>query len=174
MTFVYDLPVGKGRTFGANMNKVAEGVVGGWHIASVMNFQNGIPDHMTAPGNGFGFAYQPPNIANNTAVAISNPTVQQWFNTAALTAPAPYTIGNAARRITQLRQDGVHAADVSVMKTFMIREPLKLQFRAEFFNISNTPQFSAPNTSVGSSTFGQVTGLWNTPRDVQFGLRLDF
>jgi hypothetical protein len=174
MTFVYDLPVGKGRTFGANMNKVAEGVVGGWHIASVMNFQNGIPDHMTAPGNGFGFAYQPPNIANNTAVAISNPTVQEWFNTAALTAPAPYTIGNAARRITQLRQDGVHAADVSVMKTFMIREPLKLQFRAEFFNISNTPQFSAPNTSVGSSTFGQVTGLWNTPRDVQFGLRLDF
>ena len=60
------------------------------------------------------------------------------------------------------------------MKNLMVREPLKMQFRAEFFNSSNTPQFAAPDTAVGASTFGQVTGLWNTPRDVQFGLRLDF
>ncbi len=174
MTLVYDIPVGKGRALGANLNRYAEAVVGGWQVASIMNFQSGLPDHMSAPGNGFGFAYQPPNIANADNVSISNPTVQKWFNTDALTAPPAYTIGTAPRRITQLRQDGVHAADVSFMKNFHIREPLKLQFRAEFFNITNTPQFAAPNTSVGSSTFGQVTGLWNTPRDVQFGLRLDF
>jgi hypothetical protein len=173
-TLVYDIPVGKGRTFGGNMNRFAEGVIGGWQVATIMNFQSGSPDHMSAPGNGFGFAWQAPNIANAANVSLPNPTVQEWFNTSALTAPPAYTIGTAPRRIEQLRQDGVHAADVSIMKNFMIREPLKLQFRAEFFNISNTPQFSAPNTSVGSSTFGQVTSLWNTPRDVQFGLRLDF
>ena len=156
------------------MNKVADFVAGGWQVATIMNFQTGIPDHMSAPGNGFGFAYQPPNIANGKDVSLSNPTVQKWFNTSAVAAPAPFTIGTAPRRIPQLRQDGVHAADVSIMKNFMIREPLKMQFRAEFFNISNTPQFSAPNTSAGSSTFGQVTGLWNQARDIQFGLRLDF
>ena len=174
LTLVYDIPVGKGRTFGANLNKFAQAVVGGWQVASIMNFQNGIPVHMSAPGNGFGFAWQPPNIANVNAVSIANPTVEKWFNTQALTAPAPYTIGNADRRITQLRQDGVHSADVSIIKNFIVREPLKVQFRAEFFNITNTPQFAAPNTSVGSSTFGQVTGLWSPPRDVQFGLRLEY
>jgi hypothetical protein len=173
-TLVYDIPVGKGRPFGNNMNKVADFVAGGWQVATIMNFQTGIPDHMSASNNGFGFAYQPPNIANGNNVSLNNPTVQQWFNTSAVLAPAPFTIGTAPRRIEQLRQDGVHAADVSIMKNFIIREPLKMQFRAEFFNISNTPQFAAPNTTVGSSTFGQVTGLWNTPRDVQFGLRLDF
>jgi hypothetical protein len=174
VTLVYDIPVGKGRTFGPGMNRFADAVLGGWQVASIMNFQSGIPVHMSAPGNGFGFAYQPPNIADNNAVSVSNPTVERWFNTSALTAPPAYTIGTAARRITQLRQDGVHSADVSIMKDFMIREPLKLQFRAEFFNISNTPQFAAPNTAVNSSTFGQVTGLWSPPRDVQFGLRLTF
>ncbi len=174
VTLVYDVPVGKGRTFGANMNRVAEAVAGGWQVASIMNFQNGIPVRPTASGNGFGFAYQPANIADFNAVKISNPTVEKWFNTSALTQPAPYTIGTAPRRITQLRQDGVHSADVSIMKNFNIREPLRLQFRAEFFNISNTPQFAAPNTTVGSSTFGQVTGIWAPPRSVQFGLRLSF
>ncbi|MEO7143757.1 MAG: TonB-dependent receptor, partial [Bryobacteraceae bacterium] len=174
LTLVYDIPVGKGRTFGTNMNKIVEGVAGGWQVASIMNWQTGIPDYMTAPGNGFGFAYQPPNITKGSDIPVQNQSVQEWFNTAAFSKPATYTIGTAPRRITQLRQDGVHSADVSVMKNFMVREPLKLQVRAEFFNISNTPQFAAPNTSVGSNTFGQVTGLWNTPRDIQFGLRLDF
>ncbi|MEJ7608042.1 MAG: hypothetical protein WKF37_17690, partial [Bryobacteraceae bacterium] len=76
--------------------------------------------------------------------------------------------------ITDLRQDGVHSADVGLMKNLTLREPLKLQIRAESFNVTNTPQFGRPNTALGSPTFGQVTSTWNTPRNVQVALRLTF
>ncbi len=171
---VYDLPVGKGRMFGSSMNRYANAVVGGWQVSTLMNFQSGIPINMSAPGNGYGFAYQPPNISSFSAVPLSNPTVQRWFNTAAFSQPAPYTIGSAPRRITQLRQDGVHSADVSLTKSFAIFESLRLQFLAQFFNISNTPQFAAPNTFVGSNNFGQVTSTYNDARDIQFALKLTF
>ncbi|MGI8992132.1 MAG: TonB-dependent receptor domain-containing protein [Bryobacteraceae bacterium] len=174
LTLLYELPIGKGKSFGGDMNPIANAVVGGWEVSGLMRWQNGIPDSMSAPGNGFGFAYNPPNITNGSNVPISNQTVERWFNTAAFSKPDPFTIGTAPRRITQLRQDGVHSADVALLKNFAVWERLKAQFRAEFFNLSNTPQFAAPNTSVGSSTFGQVTSQGNSPRQIQFGLKLTF
>jgi hypothetical protein len=174
LTMLYEFPVGKGKPIGANMSPIADAVWGGWEVSGLIRLQDGIPDPMSAPGNGFGFAYNPPNITNGRDVSISNPTVEEWFNINAFSKPAPFTIGTAPRRITQLRQDGVHSADVALMKNFQVREPMKLQFRAEFFNLTNTPQFSAPNTSVGSNTFGQITSQGNSPRQIQFGLKLNF
>ena len=174
LTVLYELPVGKGKQFGANLNPVVDAVVGGWQLSGLMRFQNGIPDPMSAPGYSLNYAYNPPNITKGSDVSVDNPTVYRWFNTSAFSAPAPYTIGSAPRRITQLRQDGVHSADIALMKNFSVREFMKIQFRAEAFNIANTPQFAAPNTSFGSSTFGQVTSQANQPRQVQFGLKLIF
>jgi hypothetical protein len=156
------------------MHPVAEAILGGWQVSGLIRLQDGIPDPMSAPGNGFGFAYNPPNITSGSDVPIGNQSVGEWFNVNAFSKPAPFTIGTAPRRITQLRQDGVHSADIALMKNFVVREPLKLQFRTEFFNMTNTAQFSAPNTSVGSSTFGQVTSQGNSPRQIQFGLKLSF
>ena len=174
VTMLYDLPVGRGKKIGNGMNRLADAVVGGWQFSGLMTYQSGIPINMSAPGNGFGFAYNPPNITNGPAVSISNPTVGEWFNVNAFSEPLPFTIGSAPRRITQLRQDGTHNTDISLMKNFIVWEPVKLQFRADFFNLTNTPQFSAPNTSVGSSTFGQVTSQANSPRAIQFGVKLSF
>jgi len=176
VTMFYDLPFGKGKAIGSNLNRVADALVGGWQLSGLMTFQSGIPIPMSAPGNGFGFAYNPPNISNFSAVSLSNPTVHEWFNTTAFSQPAPYTIGSAPRRITQLRQDGTHNADISLIKSFSIWESLRAQFRADFLNIANTPQFSAPNTFVSSSngSFGQVTSQANRPRAVQFGVKLIF
>jgi hypothetical protein len=174
ITMLYELPVGKGKSIGSTMNPVAQAVVGGWQVSGLIRLQDGIPDPMSAPGNGFGFAYNPPNITSGSDVSIGNPTVGEWFNVNAFSKPAPFTIGSAPRRITQLRQSGVHSADIALMKDFIVREPLRLQFRSEFFNLTNTPQFGAPNTSVGSSTFGQVTSQGNSPRQIQFGLKLSF
>jgi len=173
VTMLYEFPVGRGKPLGSHMPGVAEAVLGGWQMSGLMRYQNGIPDPMSAPGNGFAFAYNPPNITNGSDVPVSNQTVEQWFNVNAFSKPAPFTIGSAPRRITQFRQDGVHSADVALMKNFVVREPVKLQFRVEFFNLTNTPQFSAPNTSVGSNTFGQVTSQGNSPRQIQFGLKLN-
>ena len=174
VTFLYQLPVGKGKAFGSSMNRFADALVGGWQLSGLMVYQSGIPISMSAPGNGFNFAYQPPNVTSGPAVSISNPTVQEWFNVNAFSVPTPFTIGSAPRRITELRQDGTHNSDISLGKTFVIREPVSAQFRADFLNLTNTPQFGGPNTAVGSSTFGQVTSQANRPRAVQFGLKLTF
>jgi hypothetical protein len=174
VTMLYELPVGKGKAIGANMNRLADAVAGGWQVSGLMTYQSGIPIPMSASGNGFGFAYNPPNITNGSAVSISNPTVGEWFNVNAFSQPAPYTIGTAPRRITQLRQDGTHNTDISLMKNFKIRELVNVQFRADFFNLTNTPQFSAPNTNVSSNTFGLVTSQANSARQIQFGLKLNF
>ncbi len=174
ITMLYDLPIGRGKAIGSNLNRVVDAFVGGWQVSALMNFQNGIPIPMSAPGNGFGFAYNPPNITSGSAVSISNPTIYEWFNVNAFSKPASFTIGSAPRRITQLRQDGTHNADVSLNKNFKIWEAINLQFRTDFFNLTNTPQFGAPNTFVGSSTFGQVTYQANSPRAIQFGLKLTF
>jgi hypothetical protein len=73
-----------------------------------------------------------------------------------------------------LRGDGIHNADLSISKEFIIREGMKLQVRGEFFNFTNTPRFNFPNTSFGDSAFGQVTSTLNTPRHTQIGLRFEF
>jgi hypothetical protein len=174
VTMLYDLPIGKGKAIGGNMNRFADAFIGGWQISALATYQSGIPIPMSAPNNGFNFAYNPPNITNGPAVSISNPTVYEWFNVNAFSQPAPFSIGSAPRRITQLRQDGTHNTDLSVGKYFGVWESVKIQFRTDFLNLTNTPQFSAPNTSVGSSTFGQVTSQANNPRAIQFGLKVIF
>ncbi len=174
VTMLYDLPIGRGKAIGSSMNRIADALVGGWQLSGLMNYQSGIPIPMSAPGNGFGFAYNPPNITSGSAVSISNPTVQEWFNVNAFSKPASFTIGTAPRRITQLRQDGTHNTDISLMKIFKVWEPVNVQLRADFLNLTNTPQFSAPNTSVGSSTFGQVTSQANAARAIQFGVKVLF
>lgn len=174
VTFLYDLPIGKGKAFGSSMNRFADALIGGWQLSGLLVYQSGIPIPMSAPGNGFNFAYQPPNITNGSAVSIGSPTVYEWFNVSAFSVPSAFTIGTAPRRITQLRQDGIHNTDVSLGKTFRVWEPVSAQFRADFLNLTNTPQFCAPNTFIGGSTAGQVTCQANNPRAIQFGLKLTF
>src|SRR5581483_11052545 len=163
-SLVYDLPVGRGRRFGGGMNKVLDGVIGGWQIASIIRFADGFPIDVAVTPNtisqyGFGGLY--PNVTNAGDVKLSNPSPQKWFNTAAFIAPAPYTIGTSPRRMGTLREDSQHNADIAILKNFRLYERMKLQFRAEAFNLSNTPQFYYPNTTLGSPTFGQVTSTTN-------------
>jgi hypothetical protein len=174
ITTLYELPVGKGKPLGSKLNPVVNAVLGGWQVYGMIRLQSGTPMNYSSPGLGFGFGYNPPNITKGSDVPISNRTPERWFNTGAFSAPAPFTMGTAPRRITDLRQDGVHSADVGVLKDFLVREPLKIQFRAESFNVTNTPQFGRPSTSTSSPTFGQVTSTWISGRQVQFGLKVSF
>ena len=97
------------------------------------------------------------------------------MNTAAFSAPPPFTIGTAPRRINELRADYARHADIAILKNFRWRERFRAQFRAEMFNLTNTPQFGWPDTGFGSTTFGTVTSTMNvSSRNVQFGLKLDF
>jgi hypothetical protein len=109
----------------------------------------------------------------------------KWFDTSVFTSTGPgdYSRGNTSRTEPNLRQDGQQSMDFAIFKNtrFGPDEKLGLEFRAEFFNVFNHPQFSAPNTSCcspaqggGNANFGVVTSQYNLPRIIQFGLKFTF
>ena len=174
---VYDLPVGKGKKHLASMNSVANAILGGWQVSSIIRFGSGLPLGFTAPNtlSAYGFQVQRPNVSDLNAAAVSNPTPDHWFNTAAFTRPGTYEIGNATRWVPTIRFGPTKHADVAILKSFRYSDRLKAQFRAEMFNLTNTPQFGRANTDISSADFGRVTGTTNIgPRNVQLGLRLQF
>ena len=176
-SLMWTLPVGKGERFLNHMNAVGESIVGGWQIATAVRFGSGLPLQFTASNTlgTYGFPVARPNITNLNDLASGTRTPDHWFNTAAVSAPAPYTIGTAPRWISNIRTGPMDSADLILMKTFKPIERASLQFRAEAFNISNTPQYGRANTSVGSTTFGVITGTTNVgPRNIQLALRLQF
>ena len=174
-SLVYELPVGKGRKVGSSMPAAAETVLGGWELSSIVRLQSGLPVQPDAPNQlgAYGFQTQRPNLVSNQ-VGVSDRNPDHWFNPAALALAAPYTIGNAPRYMTELRTDSIRNLDVSLMKNFRFREWFRLQFRGDFLNLLNTPQFGSINTFVGSSTYGKANGTINDPRNIQLGLKLYF
>jgi hypothetical protein len=98
-----------------------------------------------------------------------------WFNTAAVQIPAPFTIGTAPRYPGNIRTGALDCTDMLLSKQWLFREHWRVQFRAEAYNFTNTPQYGGANTSAQSSALGTITGTTNVgPRNVQLGLRIDF
>ena len=169
---VYELPFGRGRQFGANWNRYVNGALGGWSIGPIVTVDTGLPLNLTVngnPSNSGPYGADRPNVVGSWQLA--NPTVQEWFNTAAFVKNAPYTYGDAGRNI--LRGPGLFNLDLAAHKQFRISERFTAQLRLESFNATNTPALGAPNTTVGSPQFGQISSA-GTPRDNQIGLKLLF
>jgi hypothetical protein len=176
-TLIYEVPVGRGRSFGATLPKPVEFVVGGWEIATTARFASGLPLRLEAPNAlaTYGFSILNAQVSDLKLLNVDKRTPEQWFNRAAVSAPTPFTLGNAPRFTPNLRADGTHHADVNLAKNFVIRERLRTQFRAEAYNITNTPQFSPPGVVVGNADFGQVNGTrFNDRRNIQLGLKILF
>lgn len=174
---VYELPVGKGRKLGGDMHPVLDAVVGGWQVSSIVRFSSGLPLQFNAPNtlSGYGFQTQRPNVADLKVAAVDNPTPDRWFNTEAFTSPGTFEIGNAPRWIPNIRFGPTKHADLAILKNFRWREQLKIQFRGEMFNVTNTPQFGRASTTLGNTDYGRVTGTTNVgPRNIQLGLRVQF
>ena len=174
---VYEVPVGKGRKYGSSMHPVVQAMVGGWEVSGIIRFSSGLPLRLVAPNglSAYGFNILNARVANLKDLNVDQRVPERWFNTTAVTAPAPFTLGNAPRFSPNLRADGTHHADVNLAKNFQIKERLRAQLRGEFYNLTNTPQFSAPGLTVGAADFGQVNGTrFNDRRNVQLGLKLLF
>ncbi|HLH04244.1 MAG TPA: TonB-dependent receptor [Bryobacteraceae bacterium] len=171
ISYIYELPVGKGRKIGANFNAFTNAVLGGWQVTGVSSFKSGFPIGVVGGVNNtssFG-GNQRPNLVGDPAV--SHPTLQEWFNTSAFQQPAPFTFGNAPRYLENVRAPGLQNFDIGIQKWFYWREILKLQFRGEMFNAFNRANFYAPDASLGDPSFGRISATL-PPRDVQFGLKL--
>lgn len=167
MTALWALP------FGANGGAFKRHVLGGWHINPITTIESGGPISLTASVVG---GANRPNVVPGQEAKLDNPTLDRWFNTAAFSVPAPYTLGNVSRTLPNIHSDSVFNVDVSVFKDFPINERIRAQFRAETFNITNTPTFATPGTGVNSTTFGVVTATAFTPkpREMQLALKIIF
>ncbi|HEY1950942.1 MAG TPA: TonB-dependent receptor [Bryobacteraceae bacterium] len=173
----YDLPFGHGHSLLANKGTWTQ-VLGNWRIAGITTYRSGVPLGLTTASNTLGSfeGTQRPNWNGDTQTvdgSISN-RLNDYFNTAAFTAPAPYTYGNVGRLLPSLRGPGIVNLDISLDKEFSVFERVRLQFRAEAFNSLNHPQFGLPGTVIGSSTAGVISQQVNLPRDIQFALKLIF
>ncbi|HVW86404.1 MAG TPA: hypothetical protein VHB50_17080, partial [Bryobacteraceae bacterium] len=181
VSYVYDLPMGKGRGFLGNVSGFADRIVSGWGINGVTTFQKGFPLGITATPNNTGFnTGLRPNVVSGcqkTVDGSAQSKITGWFNTACFTAPPIYTFGNESRTDPILRGPGVANYDFSVFKNTAITERVRLEFRAEAFNLFNRVQFGTPNTgqtTAANNLFGQITTQQNMPRLMQMALRLRF
>jgi hypothetical protein len=168
---VYEFPFGTGRAHRSS-NGLVNNTLGGWDINGIVSFSSGTPYTLTVSGDiaNTGNTFVRPNLVGNPTPAHQSPT--QWFNQSAFSAPPAYTFGTFSRNA--LRTDGYQNLDLSIFKTFTIYRESSLQFRAEAFNATNTAIFAAPGNTVGTPTFGVVSSTSNTPRQLQFALKLQF
>jgi hypothetical protein len=172
---VYELPVGRGRKFGAHMPRAAEGAIGGWQVSTIVRMNSGYPVPVNMPNTLSAYGYQTlrPNLVSaNLKPDHRNP--DNWFNPNAFQSPPPFTIGNAPRYMTGLRTDWARNVDFSLAKYFHITERWRAQLRGDFFNLFNTPQFGALGRFLSGGDFGKANDTMNSPRNVQLGLKIDF
>jgi len=147
--------------------------IAGWQIAGLVRVQAGDTVAVTQTTNNnssLGYAVQRPNRVSDPN-EFTGRSVGKYFNTAAFKPAGPFVIGNSSRN--PVRGPGLQNADVMVGKTFRMTERVSVEFRAEAFNVSNTPPLNDPNGSLGSAAFGSITSAGN-PRDFEVVAKVHF
>ena len=176
-SYIYELPIGRGHRFGSNISRPLDAVLGGWQINGVTTLQSGKALAISASNTaGIGTVVERANT-NGKYPALHGSIrsrLNRYFDTTAFSQPAAYTLGNTPAYISYLRAPGTVNTDLSIFKQFSPVEGFLVQFRAEAFNAFNYVQFGSPNVSVTSTSFGEITSQANSPRQIQFGLKLLF
>ena len=179
ISYVYDLPMGKGHRLFGNANGITDKFVSGWGINGVSNFQKGVPLGFTTSSNLTG-SYNGgsrPNVLAGCDKSISGSAQSRltaWFNTACFAPPAAFTFGSEGRMDPNLRGAGIANWDFALFKTTELGERYSVQFRTEFFNLFNRVQFGQPGLTDGNPSFGVVSSQSNNPRLIQFALRFSY
>lgn len=181
----YELPFGRNRRFGKNLNRLADVFLGGYQVSGSVIVQSGTPLVITT-ANGFetaglagvgNAARRPDRAGQNTFTDFRNRVRNNLpvIDAAAFQQPAPFTFGNGPRTYGDIRRDPYRNVDLSLAKNFAFNEGRqKIQVRGEFLNAFNYVVFGTPVTSFGSANFGVVNGQGNNPRIVQLVARYTF
>jgi hypothetical protein len=183
-SYIYKLPVGRGKRFGSGMGRAANAVLGGWELAGIVTFKSGIP--ISIAGNDINtFGGNPrPDYSGN--IHVKNPTIHEWFNTAAfhfskLAVDGGDTWGNSPRYFSNLRGPHYQDWDTSLDKNWSLPHSMRIQFRLETYNTFNHPNFYSPSGTYYSgcdpnadsscaSNFGQITNTFPS-RNVQLATK---
>ena len=192
-SFNYDIPFGKGKQFGGNMNRVAEIALGNWQVNGILSLRTGHPYTLDSSGclqvnGGCG-----PELISGSADAApaGGRSPNEWFNianfvplcnvsyfsTTASTACSSSPQGLSEGNVGLQTQTGppTRTLDFSIFKDFAFTERIKLEFRSEATNLANTPQFGYPDLNQSDANFGRITSTnAGTERHIQFQLRLQF
>ncbi len=169
---IYELPFGRGQHWNADQ-KFADAIISGWQLNAILTLSSGSPFDVQAP-------YQIANTNNISGVeranVVGNPyagaTKLNPINVNAFALPAPYTFGDMGRN--SLRSDWHRNLDLSLFRNFRTGGPTSLQFRAEAFNVTNTPVFSIPDNQMTDPNFGVVSSTANVEREIQLALKFYF
>ncbi len=176
---VYELPIGRGKALGKDLNKVLNTVVGGWAVSPIFSFRSGFPMPVYGAADESGTNSRGsradcsslPDITGETPISTPGVGGYQWFtNNGNFSNPAVGTFGNCSPQLGGLRGPRYNHVDLSLHKDFLLTERFKLQFRTDFVNAFNHVQLNAPNMGLGS-TMGQVTSA-QSPRNIQLALKL--
>jgi len=157
LSYVANLPIGKGKRFLSNANKATDLAVGGWQLTGIATFQRGFPFSVQA-NDSFGLL----EARNQRANLVGNPnkgfhkSVNQWFNTAAFSQPLAGQFGNSGRNI--LREPGINNWDMGLAKNFAFGERVNFQLRLESFNTFNHTQWGVDPSSPTAAASGPGTG----------------
>ncbi|HKR83601.1 MAG TPA: TonB-dependent receptor [Terriglobales bacterium] len=184
--FVYDLPYGHGKRFGAGSPALVSQILGNWQVSGVVRLTSGLPllapFYSSNPLGDFGFpGMRFPDLVGNPKPA--DQSSMNWINPDAFAQPGDFELGNMPSRITQLREGATKNVDLSVAKGFNVTERFKAQFRAEFLNAFNHPIYGGTfyggwgsniALCIDCGDLGTVYGTRNDPRNIQFSLKLMF
>lgn len=165
------LPIGKGKRFASGLHGAGEALLGGWELQGIQAVNTGTPRTVRSRNLSNASGEGRPNRIVGVPLYPDNQDASQWFNPAAFTEAAFGTFGNSGRNIlTTATQVNV---DMSLFKDFPIRERAKLQFRSEFFNMLNHPNFRSDSLNVyfDRAGAGVYTAAWPS-RQIQFALKL--
>ena len=167
-----------GAAFGRGRRMTPGGIVGAlvndWTLSGVLTLQSGmpVPVTQTTNNNAFaGFGTQRPNLVGDPSFPAGERSVHRWFNTAAFEPAPAFTIGTSSRN--PIRGPGYRNLDLALMRRVPFSGALAAEFRAEIFNVTNTPHFMAPNAVAGSAAFGTITAAGDR-RLVQLALKFLF
>ena len=181
---VYELPFGAGKKFAAGVPRAMRQLVGGWTISAIARIQQGWP--MDFPSNA---------VPTGVSPRLDSPNLDRWFNTCTQVSPGvtrgcvgseqpvwtvrqPFVLQTWSARVTWYRRPPIRNLDLSVIKNTKLTERFGLQFRTDFLNATNTPQFfNGPINDVNNGLFGRISGAQpqtNLPRFVQLSLYLQF
>jgi len=170
--FIYELPFGPGGAW--LKNGLPSKIVGKWQMSGIATLSKGLPMIITGPNN-----TRLPGVGavalrlKDPVLSADDRTLTRYFDTSAFLPAPTYSLGTDSRTQPRLRGPGIKTLDFIVSRNQPIRERVNLQFRAEFFNAFNTPQFGDPNGNVTATNFGEITSAGGS-RVIQMGLRLSF
>jgi len=170
--YTYELPFGRGRKLGTDWHPAVNGVLGGWQMGGILTLRSGFPLTVQATDRSGtrSRGARADRVGDGKGPMQVGPG-NTWLDKSAFKEPVAGTLGNSG--IGVVRGPGWKGFDLSLGKWFNITERWKLEFRSEFFNLTNTPQFSSPNRNASSATFGELLGAQGD-RNIQFALKLHF